>query len=100
MLAPLTLAMSAQRACPGAWSGPLQPARVTAVRRDFPVESHAVAAPPYRSSVAGPRVLGDAVLPGAGAIWPGQPVWSIGTVPSKVPACLLKAYPTYLTFGF
>lgn len=41
-------------------------------------------------------MLGGAVLPGAGAIWHGQPVWSMGPVPSKVPVCLLKAYPTYL----
>lgn len=46
------------------------------------------------------RGCSAAVLPGVGAIWHGQPVWSMGTVPSKVPVCLLKAYPTYLTFGF
>lgn len=46
------------------------------------------------------RGCSAAVLPGVGAIWHGQPVWSMGTVPSKVPVCLLKACPTYLTFGF
>ncbi|WAL66401.1 DUF1801 domain-containing protein [Amycolatopsis cynarae] len=42
----------------------------------------------------------DSVLPGAGAIWHGHPVWSLGPAPGKQPVCLLKAYPGHLTFGF
>jgi hypothetical protein len=40
------------------------------------------------------------VLPGAGALWQGHPVWSLGPAPGKNPVCLLKAYPSYVTFGF
>ena len=46
------------------------------------------------------RELIDAVLPGAGALWHGHPVWSLGPGPGKAPVCLLKAYSSYLTFGF
>lgn len=42
----------------------------------------------------------DAVLPGAGALWQGHPVWSLGAAPGKQPVCLLKAYSSYVTFGF
>jgi hypothetical protein len=42
----------------------------------------------------------DAVLPGAGALWQGHPVWSLGAAPGKNPVCLLKAYTSYVTFGF
>ena len=42
----------------------------------------------------------DAVLPGSGALWHGNPVWSLGPAPGKNPVCLIKAYPSYLTFGF
>ena len=42
----------------------------------------------------------DAVLPGAGALWQGHPVWSLGPAPGKNPVCLLKAYTSYVTFGF
>lgn len=41
----------------------------------------------------------DAVLPGAGAMWQGHPVWSLGAAPGKNPVCLLKAYSSYVTFG-
>lgn len=41
----------------------------------------------------------DTVLPEAGALWHGSPVWSLGSAPGKSPVCLLKAYPSYLTFG-
>lgn len=42
----------------------------------------------------------EAQLPaGSGAIWHGHPVWSLGAAPGKDPVCLLKAYPTYLSFG-
>jgi hypothetical protein len=46
------------------------------------------------------RPVIDAVLPQAGAIWNGHPVWSLGPEPGRAPACLLKAYPSYVTFGF
>ncbi|GAA3605907.1 hypothetical protein GCM10022419_108390 [Nonomuraea rosea] len=42
----------------------------------------------------------DAVLPGAGALWQGHPVWSLGAAPGKNPVCLIKAYTSYVTFGF
>lgn len=42
----------------------------------------------------------DAVLPGAGALWQGHPVWSLGGAPGKNPVCLLKTYSSYVTFGF
>jgi hypothetical protein len=61
----------------------------------------------YLASLTGPlaeagektRPVIDAVLPGAGAIWHGHPVWSLGATAGKTPVCLLKAYPSYLTFG-
>jgi hypothetical protein len=42
----------------------------------------------------------DAVLPEAGALWQGHPVWSLGARPGKNPVCLLKAYTSSVTFGF
>jgi hypothetical protein len=42
----------------------------------------------------------DGALPGAGAVWHGHPVWSLGPKPGTSPVCLLKAYPAYLTLGF
>ena len=45
------------------------------------------------------RPLIDAVLPRAGAIWHGCPVWSLGSAPGRRPICLLKASPSYLTLG-
>jgi hypothetical protein len=42
----------------------------------------------------------ETALPGAGAVWHGHPVWSLGPAPGKSPVCYLKAYSTYLTFGF
>jgi hypothetical protein len=41
----------------------------------------------------------EAVLPGLGAVWHGHPVWSLGATPGKQPVCLLKSYPSYVTFG-
>ncbi len=41
----------------------------------------------------------DAVLPGAGALWQGHPVWSLGAAPGRNPVCLLKAYTSDVTFG-
>lgn len=46
------------------------------------------------------RTVIDAALPDAtGTIWHGHPVWGLGDKPGKHPICLLKAYPSYLTFG-
>jgi hypothetical protein len=42
----------------------------------------------------------DAVLPDAAAVWHGHPVWSLGPTPGKSPVCLLKAYQSYVSFGF
>jgi hypothetical protein len=41
----------------------------------------------------------DTVLPGRGGLWHGHPVWSLGAAPGKNPVCLVKAYPSYVTFG-
>jgi len=41
----------------------------------------------------------ESVLPGAGAIWHGHPVWSLGPAPGKTPVCLAKTYPSYVTFA-
>lgn len=42
----------------------------------------------------------ETALPGAGALWHGHPVWSLGPAPGKSPVCYLKAYSAYVTFGF
>lgn len=42
----------------------------------------------------------ETALPGAGAIWQGHPVWSLGDKPGKSPVCYIKAYSAYVTFGF
>jgi hypothetical protein len=41
----------------------------------------------------------DAELPGAGAVWHGHATWSLGAAPGQSPVCLLKGYPSYLTFS-
>jgi hypothetical protein len=42
----------------------------------------------------------DGELPGAGAVWHGHATWSLGEAPGKSPVCLVKGYPSYLTFSF
>jgi hypothetical protein len=42
----------------------------------------------------------DRELPGAGAVWHGHATWSLGDAPGRSPACLVKGYPSYLTFSF
>lgn len=42
----------------------------------------------------------EAELPGAGAVWHGHPVWSLGLKPGQNTVCLVKAYPKHVTFGF
>ncbi|MER8183802.1 DUF1801 domain-containing protein [Kitasatospora sp. NPDC094015] len=44
--------------------------------------------------------LVEAALPGAGVLWHGHPVWSLGATPGQAPVCYLKAYAGHLTFGF
>ena len=52
--------------------------------------------PPPPSAV---RRLIDAAHPDCpGTIWHGHPIWSIGSDPGTNPVCLLKAYPSYITF--
>ncbi|MFI6443431.1 DUF1801 domain-containing protein [Kitasatospora sp. NPDC050543] len=46
------------------------------------------------------RPVIDAALPGAGALWHGHPVWSLGAAPGKNPVCYLKAYANHIAFGF
>jgi hypothetical protein len=41
----------------------------------------------------------ESVLPGAGAIWHGHPMWSLGPAPGKSPVCLVKPYASYVTFA-
>ncbi len=41
----------------------------------------------------------ESVLPGAGAIWHGHPVWGLGAAPGKSPVCLVKPYASYVTFA-
>ena len=56
--------------------------------------------PPLRDIGLKMRELIDAALPAAtAAVWHGHPVWGAGNTPGKAPVCLLKAYPSYLTFG-
>ncbi|WP_219419092.1 DUF1801 domain-containing protein [Pseudonocardia nigra] len=42
----------------------------------------------------------DQALPGAGGVWHGHPVWSLGAAPGKSPVCYVKAYSAHVTFGF
>lgn len=42
----------------------------------------------------------EAALPGSGALYQGHPVWSVGEKPGKSPVCYVKAYSSYVTFGF
>ncbi|MFE9694942.1 DUF1801 domain-containing protein [Micromonospora sp. NPDC005806] len=62
----------------------------------------------YLSGLDGPlretgeklRTVIDAALPEAtGVMWHGHPVWGLGDRPGRTPICLVKAYPSYLTFG-
>jgi hypothetical protein len=63
----------------------------------------------YLAGLAGPlREIGeklrpviDEALPEAGStVWHAAPTWSMGEAPGKAPVCYLKAYTSYLTFGF
>ncbi|MEU5788423.1 DUF1801 domain-containing protein [Micromonospora purpureochromogenes] len=55
---------------------------------------------PLREIAAKLRPVIEAALPGAtGAVWHGHPVWGRGDRPGRDPVCLVKAYPSYLTFG-
>ncbi|MEV4491106.1 DUF1801 domain-containing protein [Micromonospora coxensis] len=55
---------------------------------------------PLREIGARLRPVIEDALPGAtGAMWHGHPVWGRGDRPGREPVCLVKAYPSYLTFG-
>ncbi|SCG61193.1 DUF1801 domain-containing protein [Micromonospora coxensis] len=55
---------------------------------------------PLREIGARLRPVIEDALPGAtGAMWHGHPVWGRGDRPGRDPVCLVKAYPSYLTFG-
>ncbi|QVQ50205.1 DUF1801 domain-containing protein [Spiractinospora alimapuensis] len=41
----------------------------------------------------------EEVLPGAGAVWHGHPVWSLGARPGQSPVCHIKGFTKYVTFG-
>ncbi|MFI7430290.1 DUF1801 domain-containing protein [Micromonospora sp. NPDC049836] len=46
------------------------------------------------------RTIIDVALPEAtAAMWHGHPVWGLGDRPGQTPICLVKAYPSQLTFG-
>ena len=53
---------------------------------------------PLRGVAEQLRVIIDAELPaaGGGIVWHGHPVWKI----AGSPTCMLKAYSSYVTFGF
>ncbi|MEH0982365.1 DUF1801 domain-containing protein [Micromonospora sp. CPCC 205556] len=55
---------------------------------------------PLREIGAKLRPVIEAALPAAtAAMWHGHPVWGLGDRPGQQPVCLVKAYPSYLTFG-
>lgn len=45
------------------------------------------------------HVIDASLLDVPGSVWHGHPVWSAGADPGTNPVCLLKAYPSYVTFG-
>jgi hypothetical protein len=65
------------------------------------VEDYLTSLPESQRQIADKLLpLIEQVLPGAGAVWHGQPVWSLGSAPGKSPVCYIKAYSAYVTFGF
>jgi hypothetical protein len=65
------------------------------------IEEYVAAQPSQLQEVCRTLIpLIDAALPGTGALWQGHPVWSLGARPGQRPVCLLKAYASYVTFGF
>jgi hypothetical protein len=60
---------------------------------------------PRVSISAGPvrcviRKATERELPCTGAVWHGHATWSLGDAPGRSPVCLVKGYPSYLTFSF
>ncbi len=56
--------------------------------------------PPLQEVATKARHVIDASLPDCHTtVWHGHPVWSVGSDPGRDPVCLLKAYPSYVTFG-
>jgi hypothetical protein len=65
------------------------------------VQDYVATLPESQREITGKLLpLIEQVLPGAGAVWHGHPVWSLGPTPGKSPVCLVKAYPRHVTFGF
>ncbi|MFD8526663.1 DUF1801 domain-containing protein [Streptosporangium canum] len=65
------------------------------------VRDYLASLPESQREITGELVpLIEATLPEAGAIWQGHPVWSLGPAPGRTPVCYVKAYSTYVTFGF
>ncbi|SHF62831.1 DUF1801 domain-containing protein [Streptoalloteichus hindustanus] len=64
------------------------------------VQDYFAARPATQRQIADELVpLIEAVLPGAGAVWHGHPVWSLGVAPGKSPVCYVKAHAQHVTFG-
>ncbi|MFD9124875.1 DUF1801 domain-containing protein [Kitasatospora sp. NPDC059571] len=64
------------------------------------VDAYLAALPAERQETARALLpLVEQVIPGAGAVWHGHPVWGLGPTPGKAPVCFLKAYTSYVTFG-
>ncbi|GAA4087038.1 DUF1801 domain-containing protein [Actinomadura miaoliensis] len=64
------------------------------------VEQYVASLPEAQREIADRLLpLIEKVLPGAGAIWHGHPVWSLGDKPGRSPVCLVKAYSAHVTFG-
>ena len=65
------------------------------------VEDYLASLPESQRQIADKLLpLIETALPGAGAVYHGHPVWSLGPTPGKSPVCYLKAYSAYVTFGF
>lgn len=65
------------------------------------VQDYAAALPEDQREIAAKLLpLIDEAFPGKGAVWHGHPVWSLGPAPGKTPVCFIKAYKSYVTFGF
>ncbi|MEV0050045.1 DUF1801 domain-containing protein [Saccharopolyspora shandongensis] len=65
------------------------------------VQEYAASLPDAQRAIADELLpLIDEALPGAGAVWHGHPVWSLGPAPGKSPVCFIKAYSAHVTFGF
>lgn len=65
------------------------------------VEDYFASLPEAQREIIGKLLpLIETEFPGAGAVWHGHPVWSLGPAPGESPVCYVKAYTGYVTFGF